>query len=235
MYYYISFYLQKGEGFFPNLDKIKSIFSSKDPLDVIKENMKFSFNNDNHLLPVDKYIIIDNGFDHLRIDEDGVVKGPMPVIWLMLKEEIDPEDINYWQDAMMSDYKLSILGINNDDPFFFQDHNGYSKVIYSEHMADDLWERLEYWAQKLDIGQKVDIDKNCSIVRKENLEAEPFNITLEISCKGEVSTWGWTFESEKDLTHFEPSDKFYSDRSNCEYPEENPSLYFLHKTAYLNK
>ena len=229
MYYYICFYLQKGEGVFPNLDKIKSIFSSKDPLEVIKENMKFSLNNDNFLLPLDKYIIIDNGLDSLGIDEDGVVKGPMPVTWLMLDEEIDPEDINYWQDALMSDYKLSILGINDDDPFFFQDHNGYSKVIFSEHLADDLWERLEYWGQKLYIGQKVDIDKNCSIGRKENLEAEPFNITLEILCNGEISTWGWTFESKKDLTQFEQSDNFYSDSSNCEYPEENPNLYFLHK------
>ena len=229
MYYYISFYLQKGEGFFPNLEKIKSIFSSKDPLEVIKENMEFSFNNDNHLLPVDKYTIIDNGLENLGIDEDGAVTGPMPVMWLMLKEEIDPVDINYWQDAMMSDYKLSILGINDDDPFFFQDHNGYSKVIYSEHLADDLWAKLEHWAQKIDIGQKVDFDKNCSIVRKENLATESFNITLEISCKGEISNWGWIFESKKDLAHFEPSDNFYSDKSNCEYPEENPNLYFLHK------
>lgn len=229
MYYYICFYLQKGEGVFPKLDKIKSIFSSKDPLEVIKENMEFSLNNDNFLLPLDKYLIIDNGLDSLGIDEDGVVKGPIPVIWLMLEEEIDPEDINYWQDALMSDYKLSILGINDDNPFFFQDHNGYSKVIFSEHLADDLWERLEYWGQKLYIGQKVDIDKNCSIVRKENLEAESFNITLEIIFNGEISTWGWTFESKKDLTQFEQSDNFYSDSSNCEYPEENINLYFLHK------
>jgi hypothetical protein len=102
-------------------------------------------------------------------------------------------------------------------------------VIYSEYLADNLWERLEYWGQKLDLGQKVDIDKNCSIKMKENLEAEPFNITLEISCQAEISTWGWTFENQKDLTHFKPTDNFYSDIANCEYPEENPNLYFLHK------
>jgi hypothetical protein len=95
--------------------------------------------------------------------------------------------------------------------------------------ADDLWKRLEYWGKKLDIGQKVNINKNCSIERKENLEAKPFNITLEISLKGEIYIWGWTFESKNALTHFEPSDKFYSGTEKYEYPDEYPNLYFLHK------
>ena len=229
MYYYVSFDLRKGEGGFPDLEKIKLLFSPKDPLEVIKKYVVFSFHNDNQLLPVDKYKIIDNGLDKLEIENDRIIKGPMPVIWLMLKDDIDPEDINYWQDALMSDCKLSIKAINDHNPFFFQDHNGYSKVIYSEHLADDLWERLEYWGQKLDLCQKVDIDKICSIERKQNLEAEPYNITLEISYQAEISTWGWTFESQKDLTHFKPTDNFYSDIANCKYPEENPNLYFLHK------
>jgi hypothetical protein len=191
--------------------------------------MEFSFHNDNHLLPIDRYEIIDKGLNNLEIGNEGMVKGPMPVVWLKLDEEIDPDDINYWQDALMSDYKLSVKDVNDANPFFFQDHNGYSMVIYSEHLADELWEKLEYWGKNLKKGQKVEIDKNCSIEKKENLEAEPLNITLEISCNGEISKWDWTFENKKDLTQFDPSDNFYSDTKNCEYPEENPNLYFLHK------
>lgn len=232
MYYYLIFDLRKGEGGFPDLEKIKLLFLSEDPLEVIKKYVVFSFHNDNQLLPVDKYKIIDIGLDKLEIGNDGMIKGPMPVIWLKLKEEIDSEDINYWQDALMSDYKLSIKDINDHNPFFFQDHNGYSKVISSEHLADDLWEKFKYWGKKLHQGQKVEIDKNLLIKRKENLEATSFDITLEVSCKGKISNWGWTFGSKKDMTFFRPDDNFYSDTDNCEYPEENPNLYFLHEIIF---
>lgn len=229
MYYHLIFNLQKGEGSFPDLDQIKLLFPSKGPLEVIKDHMVFSFHNDNQLLPVDEYSIIDDGLSNLQISKGGLQLGPKPIVWLKLREEVDPEDIVSWQDALMSDYKLCIPNINDTRPFFFQDHNGYSKVIFSEHLADDLWEKLEYWIQKLKLGQTVEIDQTCTIERRENQKGAPFNITLEISCNGIASTWGWTFESIEDLNQFEPSDNFYSDAANCEYPEENPNLYFLHK------
>lgn len=232
MFYYITFDLQKGEGCFPDLEHIKSLFASKDPLGVIKKHMAFSFNNDNALLPVDEYFIIDHGLNNLEFVNGGLVNSPKPIVWLKLHEEVDPEDMDFWHDALMSDYKLSIPKINDTQPFFFQDHNGYSKVIYSEHLADDLWEKLEYWAQKLDLGQKVEINQTCTMKKRENHEGEPYNITLEISCNGNTSTWGWTFESREDLNQFEPSDNFYSDTENCEYPEENPNLFLVHHLIY---
>jgi hypothetical protein len=37
MYYYVIYNLRKGEGIFPDLKKIEKLFSSKNPLDVLKE------------------------------------------------------------------------------------------------------------------------------------------------------------------------------------------------------
>jgi hypothetical protein len=179
------------------------------------------------------FIIIDGLLEKSnskKLDENLLLKILICVISLLfffLGYKFTPESENFLTFNGWMDYVVIIFAGSIWIGLYFQmlTKNERKKDLYS----DDLWKKLEYWGKKLDIGQKVNINKNCSIERKENPEAKPFNITLEISLKGEISTWGWTFESKNALTHFEPSDKFYSGTEKYEYPDEYPNLYFLHK------
>ncbi len=64
--YFIRFVMQKGDGKFPKVPAILNLFPDNDPLQVIKDNLKFLLNNDNEMLPIDDYKLIDNGLSHLK-------------------------------------------------------------------------------------------------------------------------------------------------------------------------
>jgi hypothetical protein len=190
--YFIRFVMQKGEGIFPKIPAILSLFPNNDPLQVIKDNMNFLLNNDNELLPINEYKLIDNGLSYLEIDNDEYIWGPKPTLWLLLNEDLLDNDIR-WNDIFQSDYELLINNINNEEPFYFQDHNGYSRVYYLESVAEDLDDNLDTLGSHLMVGESIQINNDLIIIKIANVELE-FNDhychQLEIRFKNQKYFWG---------------------------------------------
>jgi hypothetical protein len=176
--YFIRFVMQKGVGSFPKVPAILNLFPDKEPLQVIKDNMKFLLNNDSELLPIDDYELIDNGFSHLEIDKDEYTWGPKPVIWLLLNEDLEEKD-SRWNDALQSDYELLINNINNEEPFYFQDHNGYSRVYTLEWVAETLDENLDELLSHLEVGKPIQISEDLTILKMVTMNSNTIDIESE--------------------------------------------------------
>ena len=195
--------------------------------------MTFLFNNDNKTLPLIEYKLIEDGLKFLEIDDNDYIVGPKPTICITLEEEIDPEDYHYWFDARTSEYCLKIMGLNEDDPFYFQDYNGYTKIFLAEEVSDLLWTKFEEIA-KLNLQEsefKFDdiilrIYRNLKI--KES-DSSNINIAIEIEYYNQKYTWGFIFKNEEDLDRFEVSDNFYLDPINKKYPMDNYNIWNIYK------
>lgn len=190
--YFIRFVMQKGVGTFPKVPAILNLFPDNDPLQVIKDNMKFLLNNDNEMLPINEYKIIDDGLSHLEIDDDEYSWGPKPVIWLLLNEFLMEND-SKWNDALQSDYELLINNINNDEPFYFQDHNGYSRVCCLEEVAYAIDDRLSELGSHLKTGESVQINEDLTILKIADVAVTDNKLDycqLEITFKNQKYFWG---------------------------------------------
>ena len=227
--YFIRFVLQKGSGIFPKISDIRKTFPKLEPLSLIKDNLKFCLNNDNELLPIIDFKIIDDGFDSLQIGEEEYEVGPKPVIWLQLQQNINPKDLHNWYDLLNSSYELSIEGLNDEDPFHFEDHNGYSSINYSEWVSDELWDKLYELAKHDFMPVDLKISENISISKFQNfknkiIQTENDNVAIEIKINEEKYIWGFEFEKDsKDIV----CDNFYIDYHGKEYPEFNHHIWTI--------
>lgn len=185
--YFIRFVMQKGDGIFPKIPYILNLFPDNDPLLVIKDNMKFLLNNDNDMLPINEYKIIDDGLSYLEIDEDEYTWGPKPVMWLLLNEDLDEKD-SRWNDALQSDYELLINNINNEEPFYFQDHNGYSRVYSLEWVAETLDDNLDELGSHLMVSEAIQINEDLTILKIADISENCYQ--LEITFKNRKYFWG---------------------------------------------
>jgi hypothetical protein len=228
MYYILKFNLQKTEGILPNEKEVLSVHPSKTYERVIKDAMKFSFNNDNDKLPIVDWKLVDDGKRFLHI-KDGKFEGfPKPVVWLQLEDEIDIEDSDNWVDALNSDYNLKIDGINMDEPFYFQDHNGYSKVESAEWLADEIWDTLQETIADMEDNQSDKLSDDAEITRQRSNDNERIVLTVIIKSSDRNFVFTWFFESEDDLANFEFYNNEYSDSDGCTCTEENPMIYTIH-------
>ena len=121
----IKFKMTKGEGDFPD---ITSIPEDKRNSDYIRSCMKFR----EDFMEVEDYIeswkIVDDGLEEIIVEEDCTISGyPSPIVEYILKDKIDPEEFK--QGVWMSRYRLMIPECNEDEPFYFEDRNGYTSVI----------------------------------------------------------------------------------------------------------
>jgi hypothetical protein len=190
--YFIRFVMQKGVGTFPKVPAILNLFPENDPLLIIKDNMKFLLNNDNDMLPINEYKVIDDGLSYLEIDDDEYTWGPKPVIWLLLNESLMEND-SKWNDALQSDYELLINNINNDEPFYFQDHNGYSRVCCLEEVAYAIDDRLYELGSHLKTGEAVQIYEDLTILKIAGVAVTDNKLNycqLEITFKNQKYFWG---------------------------------------------
>jgi hypothetical protein len=217
--------MQKGDGIFPKVPAILNLFPDNDPLLIIKDNMKFLLNNDNDMLPINEYKVIDDGLSYLEIDDDEYTWGPKPVIWLLLNESLMEND-SKWNDALQSDYELLINNINNDEPFYFQDHNGYSRVYSLPWVAETLDDNLEAFVSHLDAGEAIQINEDLTILKMTKIDPDAIDIGsgvatfaelsltnrpqdqipyLEITFKNRKYFWGYDLVLFRDLVYY----KFY--------------------------
>jgi hypothetical protein len=228
MFYILKFNLQKCEGNFPTKEDLSTIFPESNYKEIIKSHLRFSFNNDNNLLPVIEWKLVDDGLKNLPRVLAGLDKGLKPIIWLKLDEEVDIEDNDVWVDALSSEYVLSIPGINNDESFYFQDHNGYSKIESAEWLADDLWEELEEIVRQLKNKQVLETDFGLVFKHELKKNGEEYVISLSFDFNSVHMTFEWLFESELFLDGFDYYDKIYSDSDNCNCIEENSKILEVH-------
>ena len=73
MYYYLNLKMNKGVGYMPTQEDIKSLPAEKQNIDYIKSCMVFNLNNDNDLLPIEEFKIVADGLDNLSLN-DGLIQ-----------------------------------------------------------------------------------------------------------------------------------------------------------------
>lgn len=228
MFYILKFILNKGEGNFPSKEDVSAAFPDANYREIIKSHLKFSFNNDNKMLPVVEWKLVDDGLKSMHRVLAGLENGPKPIIWLKLEDEVDTEDKDAWGDALNSDYVLSIPGINEDQPFYYQDHNGYSKIENAEWLADDLWEAMQEIVIGMKNGQSLEHSSGLFFKRDQKVIDGEFSISLSFNFNEVDIVYSWLFEKESAIVDFDYFNNEYSDTTNCNSAEENPMVYKLH-------
>ncbi|MGR6087725.1 MAG: hypothetical protein ACU4F9_06100 [Arcticibacter sp.] len=229
MYYIIKYHLQKGEGQFPAPRDIEKFNSNKPFEEIIRENLKFSFNNDNGLLPISDWKLVEDGLSFLALNSDGFDQGPRPVVWIHLEEEIDVEDEDAWADALSSDYSLAIAGINEEAPFYFQDHNGYSKVESAEWLADEIWAHLEVMLPNLKDNETIEIQHSLILSYSKRVTEDGIVAAIEMKLGEQSFVYAWHFDDEDALSDVSFSNSEYSDSIGTTNAEENPAIYTVHR------
>jgi len=213
----------------PTMTDVMAAHPNKSYEEVVKDAMRFSFNNDNDLLPIVNWKLIDDGKESLQFKSDEMMGYPKPVIWLHLEDEVDIEDPDNWVDALSSDYVIEIEGVNMDEPFYFQDHNGYSKVESAEWLADELWESLQSSIANMEDNQVNNLSDKFLITRQRSDEDEGIALSSVIKSDEKEFVFTWFFEGEEALADFEFYNNEYSDSDGCSCAEENAMLYMIHQ------
>lgn len=229
MYYILKFNLQNSEGRIPSKVDVLSVFPNSEYEQVLKESLEFSFHNDNNLLSVVDWKLVDDGINSLQLDGDEIVGHPQPTIWLHLEDEVDIEDSDIWEDALSSDYALKIEGINTDEPYYFQDHNGYSKVESAEWLADEIWETLQETIADMEDDQMNKVTDDTLITRQRSVEEESIVLSAIIKNGNLDFIFKWFFESDEALANFDFYNNEYSDSNGFACAEENYMVYKIHR------
>jgi len=77
---------------------------------------------------IEKWEMIDDGLGEMYY-KDGVFDGtPAPVVEFTLKDKNVDRD-EFLRGVWTSSYKLSIPEVNETDPYFYEDHNGYTHIL----------------------------------------------------------------------------------------------------------
>lgn len=121
----IKFVMTKGEGEFPDFSLLpKSNQNTK----YIKSCMTFLPAFDDVEDIIEDWDIVDDGLGNMKY-KNGVFDGvPEPVIEFTLnKKKVDKDE--FLRGVWTSSYKLSIPEVNDIDPYFYEDHNGYTHIL----------------------------------------------------------------------------------------------------------
>ena len=147
----IQFAMTKGEGEYP----AGSEFSSEEASDI-KKTATFYLNNElwmeNELsdVMIEECKIIYDGItysDEMQYGlyiKDGELKGhPSPIIEFTLSRSVDVDDFK--RCVYMSSFSVKPISRDESDqePFFFEDHNGYTSIIDNSDVKDILEELKE--------------------------------------------------------------------------------------------
>jgi hypothetical protein len=75
---------------------------------------------------IEKWEIVDDGLGEMYYGE-GVFHGiPTPTIEFTLKKKVDKKE--FLRAVWTSSYKFHVPTLNDDEPYFYEDHNGYSHI-----------------------------------------------------------------------------------------------------------
>ena len=219
MYYFVQFQLNHSEGDIP----------SQLSLEQIKQHLTFNVFNENNALPIESFQLLDNGLEHLSV-ENGRIKNELkPVVYLKLTDDVDPDDADAWSDLMLSDYKLSVPGVNDQDPCFIGDVNGNLDVMYAENLAEALADKLFDISQMIVEEEFTPVTADCSITRQHEFMGDQIQMHIVLKYQNEDYTWSWTFEDADAMGKLDFSENYYKDHAGNDYPEQQAMLWHLHK------
>jgi len=126
----IQFVLSKSSGCLPNISLISKDLRS---IDYIKSFMRFvpAFEDVEDMIL--DWILIDHGLGNMSFDGDKLVGYPMPIIEFTLDEasflENTEAETHFLHGVWESAYAFVLPGVNDNDPYYFEDHNGYTKIL----------------------------------------------------------------------------------------------------------
>jgi hypothetical protein len=120
----IAFVFTRGDGWIPDYSLLPR---SKRTTKYIKSFMKFCPAFEDAENEIKSWKIIDDGLDQMKF-KNGTFDGtPTPIVEFVLNKKVDKEE--FLHNVWTSSYKLEIPDVNNDDAYFYEDHNGYSYVV----------------------------------------------------------------------------------------------------------
>jgi hypothetical protein len=126
----IQFVLSKSSGVLPNISLIHKELQS---FDYIKSCMQFMPAFEDVQDMILDWKLLDNGLGDMSFDDDKLVGYPIPVIEFTLDDDSFVKSIeeekNILHGVWQSAYAFILPGVNENDPFYFEDHNGYSKIL----------------------------------------------------------------------------------------------------------
>ncbi len=120
----IRFAMTKGDGLWPDFSQLPK---SKQNIKYIKSCMKFSpeFTDMNDI--IEKWDIIDDGLGDLKFTGGDLIGHPCPIVLFTLNKKVNKEE--FLRGVWTSSYKLEVPNLNDEEPWFFEDFNGYSCVV----------------------------------------------------------------------------------------------------------
>lgn len=122
----VQFRMTKGDGVIPD---VSALPAAKKNNDYIRSCMKFV----EDFWEVEEYIesweMVDNGLGEMTINDHSLSGDPTPIIEFRLSKEVNPEKLLH--GVWLSRYALEIPECGQSQPFYFEDHNGYSSVIHN--------------------------------------------------------------------------------------------------------
>jgi hypothetical protein len=120
----IRFALTKGDGWFPECSDLPK---TKQNTKYMKSCMTFMPQFDEAEDVIEKWEIIDDGLGEMYY-KDGVFHGvPTPIVEFTLKQKMNKQE--FLRNVWTSSYKFHVPTLNDDEPYFYEDHNGYSSIV----------------------------------------------------------------------------------------------------------
>lgn len=126
----IKFILSKGDGQLPDLSLLPLEKRNKDFI-ISCMNFMPAFEDVEDI--IENWNFIDQGLDSIDIKEGEIIGYPCPIIEIQVNKRFFDEQFEdkneFLKSIWESSYRLSIKGLNEDEPFYFCDFNGYSKIL----------------------------------------------------------------------------------------------------------
>ena len=126
----VQFVLSKGDGEWPDLS---SLSEENKNVDYLKSCLEFMPAFDDVESVITNWKLIDAGLDDLTFAEGNLAGYPRPIIEFTLdKEKYDQlfeDKKDFLRGVWESTYQFIIPGINDEDPFYFADFNGYTHIV----------------------------------------------------------------------------------------------------------
>lgn len=126
----IKFVLTKGDGEMPDL---RLLPIEKQNKDYILSCMKFMPAFEDVEDVIESWKLIDDGLSTIEYKNGNLIGYPNPIIEITAnKISFDnrfADHNDFLHSVWESCYRLSISGLNENEPFYYCDFNGYSKIL----------------------------------------------------------------------------------------------------------
>jgi hypothetical protein len=120
----VRFALTKSGG--GNPPDLNGVSLDKRTAEYVRSCMSFSPDFEDVGEIIKDYVFQDDGLSEIEVRGTSILGYPTPILRFELTEPMD--GTTFLQGVWLSSYKLEIPNVNEDDPYYFEDHNGYSNI-----------------------------------------------------------------------------------------------------------